>query len=147
MDDQEDTQKQRPSTGELLVTTLMRFMGQPIIELTRWGFGAFIVYHISQAVIESAGKWTTIDIKAKAEGTVNYNETVTGACDAYQWPIILSVGFALACLVYARRQRTLRRNVIERQYGRIQQLESEIDPARSTSGLTARGETNPEDLR
>lgn len=146
MDELEDTQ-QTPSTGEVLVTTLMRFMGQPIVELTRWGFGALMTYHISQAVIASAGKWTIIDIKAKAEGTVSYNETVTGPCDLYQWPIILSVGFALACLVYARRQKTLRRNVIERQYGRIQQLETKIDPARSTSGLTARGETNPEDLR
>lgn len=122
-------------------------MGQPIIELTRWGFGGLIAYQASQAIIAAAGKWTIIDIKAQAEGTVNYNETVVSSCDAYQWPIAISVGFALACLGYARRQKRLRCDVIQRQYGRTEQLETLIDPKRSSSGLTQRGETNPEDLR
>lgn len=43
----------------------------------------------------------------------------------------------------ASRQKRLRKNVIEREHGRIQQLERDRDPDRSSSGLTKRGDTPP----
>jgi hypothetical protein len=63
----------------------------------------------------------------------------------------LRVSTALAWLFgaggvgYGMKQRNLRRSNIERMEARIKELEGEVDPGRSTSKLTPRGLTNPED--
>lgn len=46
---------------------------------------------------------------------------------------------------YGLHQRKLRRDTVERLQARITELESEVDPGRTSSGLTGRGDTNPED--
>jgi hypothetical protein len=48
-------------------------------------------------------------------------------------------------VAYGLGQRKLRRDTVERLQGRNQRLERERDPRRSSSQLTPRGETNPED--
>jgi hypothetical protein len=48
-------------------------------------------------------------------------------------------------VVYGKQQNELRKNTVERLQKRIKELERKIDNTRSTSGLTERGETNPED--
>ena len=52
---------------------------------------------------------------------------------------------ALGAVVYGWRQRDLRKTTVERLQARIRDLERRYDPNRSTSGLTPRGDTNPED--
>jgi hypothetical protein len=52
----------------------------------------------------------------------------------------------IAGAVYGFIQRSLRKDVVERLSGRIKQLEQEIDPRRSSSRLTVRGDTRPEDI-
>jgi len=48
-------------------------------------------------------------------------------------------------IYYGHRQRKLRGDVVERLQRRIRELEERLDPNRSSSRLTPRGETNPED--
>lgn len=52
--------------------------------------------------------------------------------------------FGIGGIIYGRRQRSLRKDVIERLSGRIAAYEKEIDIRRSSSRLTVRGDT-PED--
>jgi len=53
--------------------------------------------------------------------------------------------FGLGGIGYGVRQRKLRRDNIEESSQRIEHLEKVIDPGRSSSRLTRRGETRPED--
>lgn len=57
----------------------------------------------------------------------------------------LSIGFGLLGVLYGWWQRHLRKNTIERFAPRTKELEQKIDPKRSSSKLTERGETQPED--
>jgi hypothetical protein len=43
------------------------------------------------------------------------------------------------------KQRKLRRDVVERLSSRVPFLEKQLDPGRTSSKLTDRGDTNPED--
>ena len=52
-----------------------------------------------------------------------------------------------AACAWAVVERTLRHRKVEKLQGRIRELETEIDPEGSTSGLTQKGKTNPEDKR
>ena len=59
--------------------------------------------------------------------------------------IVIGWFVGIAGFVYGRGQRKLRRDTIARLNGRIQDLEKSIDPGRTSSQLTERGETRPED--
>lgn len=58
---------------------------------------------------------------------------------------IVSYLFGLAGWIFGINAERLRRNVIERLTGRIADLEKQKDPHRTSSGLTTRGTTPPED--
>lgn len=49
-------------------------------------------------------------------------------------------------VTYGLAQKRLRRNTVQRVQPRVQKLEKKIDKRRSSSNLTARGETQPEDM-
>lgn len=59
-----------------------------------------------------------------------------------------AVGYLAGCggCAYGLAQKKLRQKNIERTEGTIRELESRIDPRRSSSKLTQNGSTNPEDL-
>lgn len=59
--------------------------------------------------------------------------------------VIVAWTLALSGIGYGARQRHLRHNAIERLQSRITTLEERVDPGRTTSGLTPRGKTRPED--
>ena len=59
--------------------------------------------------------------------------------------VVLAWVVGVAGVLYGARQRKLRRDVIARLSGRIQELERSIDSRRTSSKLTVRGETRPED--
>lgn len=48
-------------------------------------------------------------------------------------------------LLYGARQKRLKGNTIQKMGAQIKELEAKIDPNRSSSGLTERGKTRPED--
>jgi hypothetical protein len=58
--------------------------------------------------------------------------------------VALGWTFGVAGIIYGRMERSLCRDVIERLSGRISKFEKGIDSRRSSSSLTARGDT-PED--
>jgi hypothetical protein len=63
----------------------------------------------------------------------------------------LSISEALAwvlaggSIIYGQRQAKLRRDTTERMHGRNKVLEERVDPGRTSSQLTTRGQTSPED--
>lgn len=53
---------------------------------------------------------------------------------------------AVLGLGYGARQRALRKAAIGRLASRVRDLETRLDPGRTSSGLTGKGDTNPADL-
>lgn len=99
----------------------------------KWGGLVAIAFFFS---VESlAGQTTVADLglTIRAFASVRLSEILA-------WAVATSgVGYGLS-------QRGLRRRTIERLEGRIHLLEKGVDPDRTSSGLTPRGETHPEDL-
>jgi hypothetical protein len=57
----------------------------------------------------------------------------------------ISFTISVSAIFYAWRQKQLKNTTVEKLHRRIKDLERRMDPNRSSSTLTARGETNPED--
>lgn len=101
--------------------------------LIRWGAVVAIARYGYLTVARLAGQSTFADIGVSFLADVRVSEAVA-------W--ILAGSGAL----YGAAQRRLRRNTVERIQRRNHELEQAIDPKRSSSRLTIRGETRPEDL-
>jgi hypothetical protein len=99
-----------------------------------WGAACFIAYMSFRSVDALAGKITFASLGASFIGDVRINE-------ALAW--LLAGGFGL----YGLNERRLRRKHIERTAPQISELESRIDPNRTSSRLTPRGTTRREDRR
>jgi hypothetical protein len=61
--------------------------------------------------------------------------------------VMIAIVMTGAACAWAAIERTLRHRTIAKMQGRIRQLETNIDPQRSTSSLTPTGQTNPADKR
>jgi hypothetical protein len=102
--------------------------------LIRCGFGIVVAYSGFGALAQFAGESTKVDLalslflSAFAEMKVVALLSLTGAACAW--------GFL---------ERTLRHRKVEKMQGRIRELETMMDPNRSSSGLTPAGKTRPED--
>ena len=104
-----------------VLTELIKWVG--LVGIARYGY-------LSIAVL--AGQNTFAHIGLKVLGEI-------GISDALSWILtVLGVGYGL-------RQRMLRRDTVEHLHGRIRTLENQRDPRRTSSQLTARGDTNPKD--
>lgn len=90
------------------------------------------LYFVSHAIEALAGKQTDANV------IVNF-------LTKFEVSVVLGWAAGGCGLAYGRSQRKLRKAAIERLSGRIQELETQIDPSRSTSRLTPDGDTNPED--
>lgn len=102
--------------------------------LFKWGGLAWIATQAAEAIRYLAGEATTADIGVDVNLIAGFRLSTLIA-----WAVaVVAVGYGLL-------QRKLRRNSIERLQRRIQALEQNRDPRRSSSGLTPRGETRPED--
>jgi hypothetical protein len=60
---------------------------------------------------------------------------------------LAAISLTGAACAWAAVERWLRHRKVESMQARIRELETAIDPNRSTSGLTPRGQTNPRDVR
>lgn len=90
---------------------------------------AWIVY---MCVLALAGKETDANVALSVLGNVSIANG-----------LLASAGASGAA--YGLYERHVRKTTVERMSGRIHELEKEIDPKRSTSRLTPRGDTHPED--
>ena len=100
--------------------------------LIPWGSLVVIGYLLSGALNALAGKFTFADIGIRVLSDVRVSEGLT----------YLLGGGGIA---YGLNERRLRRKAIERLSGRVQELEKRLDPKRTSSKLTRRGTTRPED--
>lgn len=104
------------------------------VNLIFWGAVVLICRYATIAIQAFAGKETLANVAFNVGGTVEVSVTLA-------WIV------GVAGVVYGRRERRLRRDAVERLHGRIAELEAQIDPGRSSSRLTPRGDTRPEDRR
>lgn len=101
--------------------------------LIRWGALVLITRYAYLSIEAMAGKETFAGFFVNFLG--NFDVSM-----ALSW-VVGGTGF-----LYGARQRSLRRDAIERLQGRITHLEKQIDPRRSSSNLTPRGDSRPEDV-
>jgi len=103
-----------------------------LITAIKWGAILGVFRYISVMVVALAGQTTAADIGIKILGNFSISTALAWA---------LGIG----CAGYGRAQNKLRKDTVERLQKRIQELERGVDPRRSTSRLTSRGDTRPED--
>lgn len=131
-----------------LADAFLLFMGKPVNTLIRCTAWVFVAYFfapylpdLSNALTAFAGKETKADIRV--EGEFNNGGATETKDDSTTEILLLLV--ALGSVGYGRRQRKLKGDVTERLTKRITELEMMIDNNRSSSGLTSRGDNQPED--
>jgi hypothetical protein len=129
-----------------------------ILELVKWlGFVA-IAFFCWLSIDSLSGKMTSanINIHAEAQGKFGPNSAAPEQSEATVCPPnktgLLAQGTILAALLvgavgwsYGRNQARLKRDVIQRLHKYQLQMELEKDPTRTSSRLTASGDTRPED--
>jgi hypothetical protein len=100
----------------------------------KYGSYTASTYFISMAARAFAGQATLVDFAANVITSLNAN----------QWAAWVLAGI---CGVGWVRQRKVHHDLIERFAPLNRAREEALDPARSSSGLTARGDTHPGDRR
>lgn len=103
-----------------------------VVELIRWGGLVAIAYFALLSVKALAGQTTAANIGIKFLADVRVSE-------ALAWI------FGVVGSGYGFGERRLRRSTVERLQSRIRTLENKIDPKRSSSNLTPKGDTPKED--
>ncbi|MES9987055.1 MAG: hypothetical protein ABW077_04020 [Candidatus Thiodiazotropha endolucinida] len=127
-----------------------------ILATIKYGAFVFFIYQIQIAVVSVAenlaGKQTFADIdintELKAEGNLSLNDDSQTERQPSKIPLLLGslgLAFGLIGIGMAKLQNKLRKDTVEKLQERIRSYEKDIDPLRSTSNLTVRGETRPED--
>ena len=112
----------------------MRFVQQRIVRRLASAAlqGPYSLRRAARILISLAGKTTFADIGINFLADIRVSETLAwifgGSCAAYGW-----------------HQRALRKKTVERLQQRVVKFESEKDSGRTSSQLTTRGSTNPED--
>lgn len=115
-----------------------------ITETGRTGlkYGAYVLisHFIYKSILALSGKST--DVKANILANVSFGKEDNST---YVYVIVFLLIVSVTSIIYGIAQKRLRSSEISRMQGRIQQLESIIDPYRKSSGLAENGETNPKD--
>jgi hypothetical protein len=130
-------QPTRPSRAELNAgVELQRIQARAAVTIAaiRWVGLVVLAYFASQSVVALAGRTTlaTIGVGIKLLGKVYISQAVA-------WL------FAASSEGYGLRQRALRHNVIARLSPAVREREQALDPKRTSSELTERGRTKPQD--
>jgi hypothetical protein len=102
--------------------------------VVKYGSLALIAYFAASVLKSFAGETTFADIGVKFVGDLKVSDVVFAA-------------LAGGGVTYGYRQRKLRRDTIEAMAPQQRAREEQLDPRRSSSNLTARGTTRPEDRR
>jgi len=111
-----------------VVVSLSEQRSLTVRTLIRWLCAALIVYLSNEMLSAFAGRTTELMVSILAKSEVS-----------------ISLALAGGCAVWAILERMVRKRAIERLTERTQKLEKAIDPKRSSSGLTTRGNTHPRD--
>jgi hypothetical protein len=109
-------------------------IGSTIHTIVPWTAAIVIMYFFYRSVASLAGQYTLAQIGMGFLGDFRLSEGV-----AYV--------FGAGGVAYGAKRRKLQGDNIERTAKRISDLEKRIDPKRSSSRLTPRGKTRPEDKK
>jgi hypothetical protein len=93
----------------------------------------FCSYELKEVLVSFAGKDTNIFVELFAKLITDFR-------------IEIYIALVLLPVIWALGEKFMRHQVTKRLHTRIEILESQKDPNRSTSGLMITGETNPKDL-
>lgn len=107
--------------------------GGAITTAIKWGAFVLIAYACRDSIATLAGKETLASFSF--QGVANY---IGKEASIAQWVEYVAIG---VLLIWGILERRLRKDVIQRLHGRIHELEKQIDPGRSSSRLTPRGDT------
>ena len=108
--------------------------------LIKWGSLVWLGLFAKDVLIEWAGKVTIANVSVRgALGEQNSD----GSCG---WLLLFALIVVLIAIAYGAYQSRLRKTLIERLTGRQIELEKKIDQNRTSSGITPKGKTRPEDL-
>ena len=99
---------------------------------------------IKYAAIVFVARYCFLSIHAIAGQSTVMNVMVNLIANKW-FAIVTSLLLNVGCVSYGKHQNKLRKDTIERYEKRIRELEAKIDPRRTSSQLTPRGDTNPED--
>ncbi|MCC6139971.1 MAG: hypothetical protein IT389_05060 [Nitrospira sp.] len=116
---------------------LIAAFGGAINTLIKYGAFVLIAYAVENAAAALAGKETLAAFSF--QGIASYVGKETSVAEWAQYAIIA------ALLIWGSVERKLRKDVIQRLHGRIHHLEKQIDPKRTSSQLTPRGDTREVD--
>jgi membrane protein YqaA with SNARE-associated domain len=120
-----------PGTVEFYRTQQRYATARTAIKAAAWVACAYIGFNAATAF---AGQSTAVAISL----------ILTALVDA---KFALSIALAGAACAWAVAERLLRHRKVEQMQGRLKELEKKIDPGRSSSGLTTKGQTAPKDRR
>ena len=104
------------------------------VALVRWTGICFCGYQASLVLIAWSGETTMADVTVALKAT-GFSGAAAG----------LGVLVGVAGLIYGKVQARLRRETIRQFEARVRELETTLDPGRSSSGLTTSGDTPPEE--
>lgn len=153
----DERRESEPSLRSAIAHALINLSGTPANNAFKWVsimlMVIFSAQPFSNAVVALAGKTTVADMHVSASADIKVdtngktNPSQKDGLRSASCLLIATSGITIGIggLFVAYRQRKLRQDVIQKSSERIRHLEHMIDPNRSTSGLTVRGETNPED--
>lgn len=142
--DRKKTADNRGDRRNLLPIAVVDAIAKVLQSLIKWGGICVVTYFISR--FAGVTTWTNIDLNATAQIDIEQMQATRTAVPALlKWIVFSALFFGIGGVVYGHRQAKLRKDTVEH-FSRLQiQWEKDIDPNRSTSGLTVRGETRPGD--
>ena len=100
-----------------------------LVKAVSWVGAVYLAREIVQVL---AGETTRLVFELSVLADVRFALTLTLAGAATTWAIV---------------ERVVRHRKVEQMSGRIKELETRLDPSRSSSGLTPKGKTNPKDKK
>lgn len=102
-----------------------------VIRTIGWCFALFMA---KEALVSLAGQTTNLVVSATLSVLADFK-------------FVISITLAGSCAAWALVERALRHRKVEKLAGRIRELETAMDPKRSSSNLTPKGKTNPKDKK
>ena len=107
-------------------------IGAVVHTVVQWGSAVLVAYFLYRSVSSLSGRYTFAQIGVSFLGDMRISEG-------------LAYLFGAGGVVYGVKRHRLHGDNVQRMAGRLAELEKQIDPKRSSSRLTPRGKTRPED--
>jgi len=110
----------------------------------KYGGLTLMAFYVYKSIAILAGKETNADINIAA---VLYTSNTANETSLNWWSIFGIIGFLVGALgaLIGFNERRMRQNYIKYRPERYEYLEKKLDPDRSSSQLTSKGDTRPED--